>query len=67
MPLQFLMVHTCVRRDDLLTVQADGLKGSAVAGLRECYIQPAEATPKAVWKSRYPTAYSLLRFMDKNT
>ena len=28
-----------VRRDDLLTLQVDGTKGSAVAGLRECYIQ----------------------------
>jgi len=45
---------TRVRRDDLLTVQADGLKGSAVAGLRECYIQPAEATPKAVWNPDIP-------------
>lgn len=45
---------TRVRRDDLLTVQADGLKGSAVAGLRECYIQPAETTPKAVWNPDIP-------------
>ena len=28
-----------VRRDDLLTLQVDGTKGSAVAGLRECWIQ----------------------------
>ena len=40
---------TRVRRDDLLTLQVDGLKGSAVAGLRKCWIQPAESTPKAVW------------------
>jgi predicted dehydrogenase len=41
----------CVRarRDDLLTLQVDGTKGSAVAGLRECRIQPAAATPKIVW------------------
>ncbi|HOV33618.1 MAG TPA: Gfo/Idh/MocA family oxidoreductase [Candidatus Hydrogenedens sp.] len=45
---------TRVRRDDLLTVQADGQKGSAVAGLRECYIQPAAATPKAVWNPDIP-------------
>jgi predicted dehydrogenase len=40
---------TRVRRDDLLTVQVDGTAGSAVAGLRECYIQPEAATPKPVW------------------
>ncbi|HSI78567.1 MAG TPA: Gfo/Idh/MocA family oxidoreductase [Lunatimonas sp.] len=38
-----------VRRDDLLTVQVDGTKGSAVAGLRECYIQHYGSTPKPVW------------------
>ena len=40
---------TRVRRDDLLTVQVDGTKGSAVAGLRECWIQPASATPRPLW------------------
>ncbi|HNV03164.1 MAG TPA: Gfo/Idh/MocA family oxidoreductase, partial [Vicinamibacterales bacterium] len=38
-----------VRRDDLLTIQVDGTKGSAVAGLRGCWIQPASATPRPVW------------------
>ena len=38
-----------VRRDDLLVVQVDGTQGSAVAGLRECWVQPAAATPRAVW------------------
>ena len=38
-----------VRRDDLLTLQVDGTKGSAVAGLRECYIQHYENTPRPVW------------------
>lgn len=38
-----------VRRDDLLTVQVNGTKGSAVAGLRECYIQHYGNTPKPVW------------------
>ncbi len=40
---------TRVRRDDLLTVQVDGVKGSAVAGLREVYVQSAAETPKPVW------------------
>ena len=38
-----------VRRDDLLTLQVDGSLGSAVAGLRECYVQPVGATPRPVW------------------
>jgi len=38
-----------VRRDDLLTLQVDGTKGSAVAGLRDCVIQPYTATPRPVW------------------
>ena len=40
---------TRVRRDDLLTLQVDGTKGSAVTGLRECYIQHYGSTPKPVW------------------
>jgi predicted dehydrogenase len=38
-----------VRRDDLLTIQVDGTKGTAVAGLRECWIQHYGGTPKPVW------------------
>ena len=44
-----------VRRDDLLTLQVDGTKGSAVAGLRECYIQPYGATPRPVWNPDVPS------------
>jgi len=40
---------TRVRRDDLLTIQVDGTQGSAVAGLRHCWIQPYSATPRPVW------------------
>ncbi|MGD9942953.1 MAG: Gfo/Idh/MocA family protein [Burkholderiaceae bacterium] len=40
---------TRVRRDDLLTLQVDGSHGSAVAGVRDCFIQPRAATPKPVW------------------
>lgn len=43
-----------VRRDDLLTLQVDGTHGSAVAGLRECFIQPYGATPKPVWNPDIP-------------
>jgi predicted dehydrogenase len=38
-----------VRRDDLLTVEVNGVKGSAVAGLREVQVQSAAETPKPVW------------------
>jgi len=38
-----------VRRDDLLTLQVDGTKGSAVAGLRDCVVQHASATPRCIW------------------
>jgi predicted dehydrogenase len=43
-----------VRRDDLLTLQVDGTKGSAVAGLRRCLFQPYEKTPKPVWNPDIP-------------
>jgi predicted dehydrogenase len=36
---------TRVRRDDLLTLQVDGTRGSAVAGLHRCYVQSAAMTP----------------------
>jgi predicted dehydrogenase len=40
---------TRVRRDDLLTIQVDGTEGSAVAGLRACWVQSYGATPRPVW------------------
>lgn len=45
---------TRVRRDDLLTIHVDGTKGSAVAGLRECYTQSYGNTPKPVWNPDIP-------------
>ncbi|HLK57474.1 MAG TPA: Gfo/Idh/MocA family oxidoreductase [Chthonomonadaceae bacterium] len=50
-----------VRRDDLLTLQVDGTKGSAVAGLRDCVIQPAVLTPRPVWNPDIP---SPIRYTD---
>jgi len=38
-----------VRRDDLFTMQVDGTKGSAVAGLRNCLAQSHENTPRPLW------------------
>ncbi len=40
---------TRVRRDDLLTIQVDGTDGTAIAGLRECWLQHDANTPKPVW------------------
>ena len=45
---------TRVRRDDLLTLHVDGTKGSAVAGLRDCWIQDYGNTPKPVWNPDIP-------------
>jgi predicted dehydrogenase len=50
-----------VRRDDLLTLQVDGTKGSAVAGLRECYVQSYENTPRPVWN---PDVAQPINFFD---
>ncbi|HEX4771052.1 MAG TPA: Gfo/Idh/MocA family oxidoreductase [Bryobacteraceae bacterium] len=51
-----------VRRDDLLTLQVDGTHGSAVAGLRNCWIQPHAATPRPVWN---PDIENPLNFFDQ--
>ena len=45
---------TRVRRDDLLTLHVDGTLGSAVAGLRDAWIQPNHITPRAVWNPDIP-------------
>lgn len=45
---------TRVRRDDLFTLQVNGTLGSAVAGLRDCWIQPYGATPRPTWNPDVP-------------
>jgi predicted dehydrogenase len=50
-----------VRRDDLLTIQVDGTKGTAVAGLRQCWMQHYGATPRPVWN---PDIDSPLNYFD---
>lgn len=50
-----------VRRDDLLTIQVDGTRGTAVAGLRHCWIQHYGATPRPVWN---PDIESPLHYFD---
>ncbi len=50
-----------VRRDDLLTLQVDGTRGSAVAGLRDCVVQHSSATPRCTWN---PDIDSPIDFSD---
>jgi predicted dehydrogenase len=50
-----------VRRDDLLTLQVDGSKGSAVAGLRDCWVQHYGSTPRPVWNPDIPQS---INFFD---
>ncbi|HYU70242.1 MAG TPA: Gfo/Idh/MocA family oxidoreductase [Burkholderiales bacterium] len=38
-----------VRRDDLVTFQVDGTRGSAVAGLTRCFTQSLAETPRPIW------------------
>ncbi len=50
-----------VRRDDLLTLQVDGTKGSAVAGLRHCWMQPYGGTPRPTWNPDIDSPVQLFR------
>jgi predicted dehydrogenase len=45
---------TRVWRDELVEFHVDGTLGSAVAGLRECHLQPRSATPRPVWNPDIP-------------
>jgi predicted dehydrogenase len=56
---------TRVRRDDLLTIQVDGSKGSAVAGLRDCWIQPYGSTPRPVWNPDIPSTINYFEGWQK--
>jgi predicted dehydrogenase len=43
-----------VRRDDLLQIQVDGTRGSAVCGLHRCFVQPLLTTPKPFFDPEHP-------------
>ncbi len=43
-----------VKRDDLLQIQVDGTRGSAVCGLQRCFVQPLVATPKPFFDPERP-------------
>ena len=38
-----------VRRDDLFVMQVDGTLGSALVGLRKCWVQSMGTTPRPIW------------------
>jgi predicted dehydrogenase len=54
----------CVRvhRDELVEFQVDGVDGSAVAGLRECWVQHRAITPMPTWNPDLPVSE---RFRDQ--
>jgi predicted dehydrogenase len=54
-----------VRRDDLLTLQVDGTKGSAVAGLRDCWVQSYAATPRPTWNPDIPQPINFFESWQK--
>ncbi|PSL00290.1 putative dehydrogenase [Murinocardiopsis flavida] len=45
---------TRVNRDELVEFHVDGTDGSAVAGPRECRLQPRSATPRPTWNPDVP-------------
>ncbi|MBN4070971.1 Gfo/Idh/MocA family oxidoreductase [Crocinitomix catalasitica] len=45
---------TRVNREDLVTFQIDGTKGSAISGLTACKIQSLKDTPRPVWNPDEP-------------
>jgi predicted dehydrogenase len=47
-----------VKRDDLLQIQVDGIKGSAVCGMHRCFLQPLIATPRPVFDPERPQTAS---------
>lgn len=50
-----------VRRDDVFTLQVDGTKGSAVAGLCNCMVQSSTDTPRCTWN---PDIENSIKFFD---
>lgn len=51
---------TRVHRRDLVTVQVDGTRGSAIAGLTDVVAQSHVATPRAIWNPDHPQTHDFL-------
>jgi len=58
---------TRVRRDDLLTIQVDGTNGSAIAGLRDVWMQSLNQTPRPVWNPDIPQPIDFYQSWQKLT
>ena len=43
-----------VKRDDLLQIQVDGTKSSAICGMHRCFVQPLVATPRPFFDPENP-------------
>jgi len=54
-----------VRRDDLVVFQVEGTKGTAVAGSRDCWIQPSALTPRPVWNPDLPQSLNFFEQWQK--
>jgi len=54
-----------VRRDDLVVFQVEGTKGTAVAGLRDCWIQPSALTPRPIWNPDLPQSLNFFEHWQK--
>jgi predicted dehydrogenase len=49
---------TRVNRNELVEFHVDGVRGSAVAGLRNCRIQDRSMTPRPVWNPDVPSPHN---------
>jgi predicted dehydrogenase len=54
-----------VRRDDLVVFQVEGTRGTAVAGLRDCWIQPSALTPRPIWNPDLPQPIDFYQHWQK--
>jgi predicted dehydrogenase len=54
-----------VRRDDLVAFQVEGTRGTAVAGLRDCWLQPSALTPRPIWNPDLPQPIDFYQHWQK--
>ncbi len=54
-----------VRRDDLVTFQLDGVLGSAVCGLTQCWTQSREKMPRPIWNPDVPQTMNFFSQWDE--
>ena len=54
-----------VRRDDLVTFQLDGVLGSAVCGLTQCWTQSRDKMPRPIWNPDVPQTMNFFSQWDE--